>query len=1096
MDRYFKIGHRFHVAGIDGEYEVKEISGKGASCIVYQTTFTNRDGVVTEHLLKEYNPAHLAISRNENGCLRVPDEERPAFEGGKKRFEAGYRLQLNMRQKMREVTNSISNIQNIFFDFGTIYIDMTLFCGEVYSHVRENSLFDLLRRTKAITQVISRYHKAGFLHLDIKPDNIFTIPETCELVIFFDFDSVIEKNQVLKSGVLSYTQNWAAPEQTNLMRKKNICEATDLYAVGEIVFWQIFGRHSVDEEHWTFCAYEFNTDAPIFQNVNPKVFPLLAEFFHKTICISVKERYQSGNQLIEKLDQLIALADPKESYLVSGSLMPNAFFIGRDRELVEIHEKLKNISKLFLSGIGGIGKSELAKNYANIYKDNYDTILFVTYNGSWKMMVNDDSKIQITNFERYEGEKEADYCNRKLRKLSELCDERTLLIIDNLNEDEFSKEELKTWESILGLNCKLIFITRIEDWNYSCVKVSALEQRQSLIDLYQHYCNVNEDQQSVVNEMIEYVDGHTLTVELIAKLVTASRFSSEMALEKLKGYDILQSGKEKVVLDKDNIRKRRTPFDHICTIFDMTQLSRPQLYIMANMALVPPDGIEAVRLEEWCELESFDVVNRLVVEGWIYRVGNIMKMHPVIAEVTLVSCTKINFDYCKAMLKNQAKYLEACNLKNYQAYERTYQDVVFFNALAENLIRSKMHADAVADILTGVSRLISGFGYIDQAIKYQQYSFELLTQSNRKHNEEAAKALNNLSLLYDSLGDFKLALQYSKTALRAKKKPLWFLRSITAGPVATSYNSLATIYYHMSQYGKALQCAHKALVIQERFLGMEDIETVTSLSNLAVIYRETGNVKEAFRYGEKALSKKINAFGEDHISTAASFSNLSALYHDMGDLEQALRYAKKALEIEKKHWGEKHSSIAITFSNLSALYYEMGDYGQAVQYSQKSLEIRTELLGKDNVALSTSLCSLGTLYGELGDWELALQYTQQALCIETAAFGEIHPKIVITLNNIAGIYDDMGDFKQALQTYDRALHMAQTMFGSKHNLISVCLSNIGYLYEKAGDLKKAEEYYAQAYEVKRVIFGDGHPGTKRIKQRWMSVKNGQQSTEK
>ena len=1096
MDRYFKIGHRFHLAGIDGEYEVKEISGKGASCIVYRTTFTNKDGVVTEHLLKEYNPAQLAISRDENGCLWVPDEEIPAFEGGKKRFEAGYQIQLNMRQKMREVTNSMSNIQNIFTDFGTIYIDMTLFSGEVYSHVRENSLLDLLRRTKAIAQVISSYHEAGFLHLDIKPDNIFTIPETCELVIFFDFDSVIEKNQVLKSGVLSYTQNWAAPEQTNLMQKKNICEATDLYAIGEIVFWQIFGRHSVDEERWSFCTYEFNMDAPLFQNVNPKVFPLLAEFFHKTICISVKERYQSGNQLIEKLDQLIALADPKESYLVSKSLMPNAFFIGRDRELVEIHEKLKNISKLFLSGIGGIGKSELAKNYANIYKDTYDTVLFVTYNGSWRMMVNDDSKIHITNFERYEGEEETDYCNRKLRKLSELCDERTLLIIDNLNEDEFSKEEQKTWESILGLNCKLIFITRIEDWNYSCVKVSALEQRQSLIDLYQHYCNVNEDQQSVVNEIIEYVDGHTLTVELIAKLVTASRFSSEMVLEKLKEYDILQSGKEKVVLDKDNIRKRKTPFDHICTIFDITQLSSTQLYIMANMALIPPDGIEAVQLEEWCELESFDVVNRLVVEGWICRVGSIMKMHPVIAEVALVSCTKSNFNYCKTMLKNQAKYLEAYNLKNYQAYERTYQDVVFFNALAENLIRSKIHADAVADILTGISGLISGFGYINQAIKYQQYSFELSIQSHGKYNEEAAKALTNLSSLYDSLGDFKLALQYSKTALRAKKTPLWFLHSITAVPVATSYSSLATIYYHMSQYRKALQCAHKALIIQEKFLGMDDIETVTSLSILSVIYRETGNVKEAFRYEERALSQKINAFGENHISTATSFSNLSALYQDVGDSEQALRYAKKAMEIEKEHWGENHSSIAITFSNLSAIYYEMGDYELAVQYSQKSLEIRTALLGKDNVALSTPLCNLGTLYGKSGDLEQALQYTQQALCIETAAYGEIHPKIVTTLNNIAGIYDDMGDFKQALQTYNRALHMAQTLFGSKHKLISVCFSNIGYLYEEADDFKKAEEYYAQAYEVSRAIFGDEHPGTKRIKQRWMSVKNRQQSTEK
>ena len=629
----------------------------------------------------------------------------------------------------------------------------------------------------------------------------------------------------------------------------------------------------------------------------------------------------------------------------------------------------------------------------------------------------------------------------------------------------------------------------MEERNYPCVKVGVLEQRRSLTDLYKHYCEVNDDQQSVVNAIIDSVGGHTLTVELIAKLVAAGRFSSEMVLEKLKECGISQSGKEKVVLDKDNIRRRKTPFDHICTIFDMTRLSQPQRYVMANMALLPPDGIEAVLLEEWCELESFEIVNRLVAEGWICRAGNMIKMHPVIAEVALASCTRSCFHYCEAMLKNQAKYLEAYNQKDYQDYERTCQDVAFFNALAENLLRSGIHADAVADILAGISGLLSGFGYMDQAIKYQQYSFGFLKQSHGKHSEKAATALNNLSLLYDSLGDFKPALQYSKTALRTKKKPLWFLRSVTAVPVATSYNSLATIYYHMGQNVKALQCAYKALMIQETFLGMEDIETVTSLSNLAVIYRETGNFKEAFRYEKRALDIKSNVFGESHVSTATSFSNLSAFYYDMGDLEQALLYANKALEIEKKHWGEKHTSIAITFSNLGALYYEMGDYVQAVQCSQKSLEIRTELLGEDNVALSTPLRNLGTLCGASGDFEQALQYTQQALRIETAAFGKMHPKIVVTLNNMAGIYDDMGDFNQALQTYNRALHMAQTLFGSKHNLISVCLSNIGYLYEKANDFGKAEEYYARAYEVKREISGDGHPDTKRVKQRWMSVKN-------
>lgn len=709
------------------------------------------------------------------------------------------------------------------------------------------------------------------------------------------------------------------------------------------------------------------------------------------------------------------------------------------------------------------------------------------------MLINDDSKIQITNFGRYDGEKEQDYCIRKLKKLSELCDARTLFIIDNLSKDEFFDEEQKIWESILSLNCKLIFTTIISDWGYPCLKAGILQQHQSLVDLYGHYCKVQDGQRPAVDAIIDYVNGHTLTVELIAKLVAVSRFSPETVLENLKKYgiSISKSGKQKIVLDKDNARRRKTPSEHIRAIFDMAGLSDMQLYIMANMALVPLDGIETVLLKEWCMLKDLDAVNRLASAGWIDLVENKIKMHPVIAEAALDSCTRPNPDSCRTMLQNQAKYLERYTLKDYPDYGRTYQDVIFFHALAENLIRSKIKTESVADIMTSIPGLIYEFGYMGQAARYQQYALAICRQRYGKQSVEAVKAMNNLSLLYKGLGDFDRAFQYSKLALHAKRKPLWFFNFEMAVSVAASYNIQASIYYCKGQYPQALQCAHMALAMQERLLGEEDIETIVTMNNLGAIYHEAGKFKEAFHYQKRALSLKQKLYGKDHISAAESLGNLSTQYYDMGDFAQALRYAKKALKIEKQHWGDNHAATAATYSNLSAHYYKLKDYGRAVQCAKKSLEIKAELLGKDNVSLCTPLCNLGALYGKLGDYGQALKYMQQALRIETAAFGEMHPKIIISYNNIAGIYDDMGNFAQALRIYKQALHMAQTLFGPRHRLVTVCLSNIGCLYEKANERKKAEKYYAWSYKICLEIFGNSHPSTKRAKKRWLDVKNGQ-----
>lgn len=1072
--------------GVD--FVIRKEIGRGASCVVYHAVGSDN----TEHLLKEYYPKYLELDRDSSGQIVVPKDKKYLFAKGLARFRTSCERQKNIRLSNEWLKNFTCNVQGYYVANGTEYIDMTCFNGQTYDHVQEKSVYNLMLRMRTLAKVIGNYHKAGLLHLDIKPENIYVHleNETIEDVMLFDFDSVTPMSEISTSKALSCTKTWAAPEQLLPEKRKSIGPWTDLFAIGEIIFVQLFGRHSTSAERRSFVSkYAYDHNAEIFKDMNPKVFPLLDDLLCHTICGVVGKRYQSTDELIAKLNELAELTIPKKPYLISKSITPNAFFIGRDLELNNIHEKLQENSKLFLSGIGGIGKSELAKNYAIRYKDGYDAILFATYNGSWMMLVNDDSRIQIANFERYEGEKEPEYCIRKLCKLNELCDNRTLFIIDNLDEDEFFDEEQKRWESILSLSCKFIFTTRIKDWNYPHITLGVLKQRQDLIDLYRNYCEISDGQQSVVNSIIDYVDEHTLTIELTAKLIATSELSPEIVLEKLNAYGIAKSGKEQVVMDKDNARRRQTPFDHICAIFDMTQLSDSQRYIMANMALIPLDGIELSQLVEWCELKDPDVVKHLVANGWLNQLENTIKMHPVVAGVALKFCVKSTPEHCQIMLKNQAKYLEAYNLKKSFDFEKTYQDVAFFNTLAENLLRFELQTDAVAEVLTAIPCLISGFGYINQAIKYQTYAFDFCQKKHGKHSSNTASALHNLGMLYVDLGDFEKALQYLKRSLRAKKKPLWFFKFDSWVSIATSINSLAIVQCLMGNYAKALQYAHKALFIQEKLLGDEDVETVASINNLGMIYREIGDFQEALRWEERALKLKNKIFGKENTSYTKSLSNISVLYADMGDVEQALLNMQKVLEIERKHLGENHTSVAITFSNLSALYYKMGEFEQAVQCSEKSLEIKIKLFGEDNIALSTPLCNLGTLYGKFGDFKRALQYTHQALEIEKKTYGEIHPKIVTSLNNIAGIYDNMGELEHALQTYKQALYMAQTLPETNLKLVSICLSNIGYLYEKTNELKVAEEYYAQAYEARRNILGDMHPDTERVKQRWQSVQH-------
>lgn len=76
---------------------------------------------------------------------------------------------------------------------------------------------------------------------------------------------------------------------------------------------------------------------------------------------------------------------------------------------------------VFLSGIGGIGKTELAKKYADKYREKYNTITFAIYEKDIKTLVNNE--IMINNLEQDEKETDEEYFKRKLKILEKTAKE-------------------------------------------------------------------------------------------------------------------------------------------------------------------------------------------------------------------------------------------------------------------------------------------------------------------------------------------------------------------------------------------------------------------------------------------------------------------------------------------------------------------------------------------------------------------------------------------------------------------------------------------------------------------------------------------------
>ena len=291
MTHYLPNGHTIKDPKLSCEYTIKGVLGRGASTIAYLADYSDGAGYTSERILKEYYPISLDIARGSSGELICAGSVAEKFIEGLARYKNGGALQNDLRKRAC-LKNETPPLQRIFDANNTCYLDVVPFEGRTFDKFGTFTLHERLKICLAVAKLINQYHKEGYLYLDLKPENVFVLSNAAgevvtDMVVLIDFDSVMKKDQVAFGKSLSFTKSWAAPEQINPHGFRKISEATDIYAIGELVFWSVFNRHSTEEERRGFSSYTF--DDTIRYTAQRK----LSDLFHSTLRSSPRNRFSS-----------------------------------------------------------------------------------------------------------------------------------------------------------------------------------------------------------------------------------------------------------------------------------------------------------------------------------------------------------------------------------------------------------------------------------------------------------------------------------------------------------------------------------------------------------------------------------------------------------------------------------------------------------------------------------------------------------------------------------------------------------------------------------------------------------------------------------
>ena len=293
---------------------------------------------------------------------------------------------------------------------------------------------------------------------------------------------------------------------------------------------------------------------------------------------------------------------------------------------------------------------------------------------------------------------------------------------------------------------------------------------------------------------------------------------------------------------------------------------------------------------------------------------------------------------------------------------------------------------------------------------------------------DVAQSLSNLATVYRKQGRYAEAQPPHERALAIRERAF--------GPnhpnVAESVHELAVLYWNQGRYAEAEPLHERALAIHERTLGPDHPNVAMSLNNLAVLYGERARYAEAQPLYERALAIRERVLGPDHPDVAYSLNNLAVAYRNQGRVADAQPLHERALAIWERALGPDHPDVALSLDNLGAVYRDQGRYAEAEPVYERALAILERALGLDHPEVAFSLTGLASVYRYQGRYAEAQPLYERALAIRERALGPDHPHMVQTLVGLASLHKDQGRNAEAVTLFERALSIKGRTLAADH----------------------------------------------------------------
>lgn len=698
-----------------------------------------------------------------------------------------------------------------------------------------------------------------------------------------------------------------------------------------------------------------------FSNVVKGVRERIERFFNKNnnvyeeeIDNKFSEKYiRNVNKEIEKSN--ILLKDNMSLRVIHNRLKESAPYTYRNDFILKILEKLKENKVAVITGLGGIGKTQLAANYITNYINEYKLIGWINASDAVSIQNSYIELVEKLDLGFLDININQDTISRYIKNWLENND-KWLIIYDNVKNPKELNELLPN-----PINGHVIITSQNAKWSKfnPTIEVTKLTNRESINFLMKR---AEKDYENSMEELASLLDNFPLALEQAASYVhkTSRSFSYYLNMFKSRKVEMLNKAKK--------------PEDYNHTIattweiaFDEIKKNCPDaiefLYFISFLA---PDDIplEKLKLEEESDINIIeilrddfridDVIENLLNYSLIScnnNCTNMINIHRLVQIVVRYKLSQeIKEEWCKNIINifNQIFIDDRNDLSSQSLFKELLPHAI---QVIENAINLGIKNKELVFLCENVGLLLNEIADYSKAIKILRYGLNIGKKIFDYNSKDIAKPIINVGLAEKLSGNISEGIRYYNKAVNIYEK----LNLTCSREYAQLINNIGRVKMDQGKYEESYVLILKSFKILKSLNTEYNIENIGILSNLALSLEHIGNINDSIKYNRKILKiLKENNIKESQ-AMSSCLNNLSICLMTKGKLNSALVLSYRSIKVEKKIFGDRHPIVGLYYSNLANLLIYKGDLLDARRYIIKAFKVNRDIYGMEHPSIAKDL---------------------------------------------------------------------------------------------------------------------------------------------